>query len=332
MENISIVLCTFNGDRFLETQMNSLREQEGVSEIVVVDDGSTDDTVSIIRRHALEDRRICFFRNLTPLGVAGNFERAISLATGAWIALSDQDDVWLPGKLSRLRGAWNGTSCLLHHATHKFRGSVPESLPFPACERRKFSGSDLRRLLYRNTVVGHTTLVRADVVRRLMPFPADLPYDWWIGVGVAALGEVQYVDEFLVHYRIHDHNAYHPAGSRLRRLRSEQGFRVGIMEALLKLGSLSSSQQIFVEDFLLLLRRSHNGWFSLKLLRFYFKNAAIFFGGTRSQISPFTGMRKSIGATAGALLMVAHKDRATVSVGRPLVPSVVEHKQLRKAG
>jgi hypothetical protein len=104
------------------------------------------------------------------------------------------------------------------------------------------------------------------------------------------------------------------------------------MEALLKLGSLSASQQNFVEDYLLLLRRSQNGGFGLKLLRFYFKNAAIFFGGTRAQISPFTGLRKSIGATAGAVLMVAPKNGARMSVGRPLVPGMVARQQLKKAG
>lgn len=53
MQSISIVLCTFNGERFLDTQMKSLRAQEGVAEIVVVDDGLTDGTVSIVQRHVV---------------------------------------------------------------------------------------------------------------------------------------------------------------------------------------------------------------------------------------------------------------------------------------
>ncbi|HEY4248936.1 MAG TPA: glycosyltransferase [Lacunisphaera sp.] len=331
MQSISIVLCTFNGDRFLDAQIKSLREQEGVAEIVVVDDASMDGTLSIIQSHAVQDSRIRLFRNSGSLGVAQNFERAIGLATCPWIALSDQDDVWLPEKISRLRKAWDGKSCLMHHATHKFRGTVPDSLPFPARQRRKFSGSDLRRLLYRNSVVGHTTLVRADVVRRLMPFPADLPYDWWIGAGTATLGEVQYVDEYLVHYRIHDRNAYHPGGSRLKRLRSEHGFRVGIMEALLELGTLPVSQLLFVEDYLHLLGRSQKG-FCLVLWRFYLTHAALFFGGVGTRISRFTAVRKSFGATLASTFKIFGEDVPTAPAMRSLPSRIMVDKPLEKVG
>ncbi|MEO6995501.1 MAG: glycosyltransferase [Lacunisphaera sp.] len=331
MQSISIILCTFNGDRFLDTQMKSLREQDGVTEIVVVDDGSTDDTVSIVQRHAGQDGRIRLFRNPSSLGVAKNFERAIGLATCSWIALSDQDDVWLSEKISRLRKAWDGKSGLMHHATHKFRGTVPASLPFPARQRRKFSGSDLRRLLYRNSVVGHTTLVRADVVRQLMPFPRDLPYDWWIGAGAATLGKVQYIDEYLVHYRIHDRNAYHPGKSRLKRLRSEHGYRVGILEALLELGTLPVSQLLFVEDYLRLLRCSQSG-FSLALWRFYLTHAALFFGGVNPGISWFTAVRKSFGATLASAFKVAEESVSTVPVMRSLSPGLMADKALEKVG
>lgn len=332
MQSISIVLCTFNGGRFLDAQMKSLREQEGVREIVVVDDCSTDDTVSIVQRHAGRDRRIRLYRNSGSLGVAGNFERAIGLATSQWIALSDQDDVWLPEKISRLKSAWNGKSCLMHHATHKFRGAVPASLPFPAGQRRKFSGSDLRRLLYRNTIVGHTTLVRADVVRQLMPFPPDLPYDWWIGGGAATLGEVQYVDEYLVHYRIHDRNAYHPGGSRFKRLRSEHGFRIGIMEALLELGTLPISQLLFVEEYLHLLRRRSRTGFPLGLWRFYREHASLLFGGAGSRISRFTAMRKSFGAALGSAFGVTREEGAIHPAGRSLPYRSRGEKPVEKTG
>lgn len=300
MQSISIVLCTFNGARFLDAQMSSLCAQEGVSEIVVVDDHSTDDTMSILQDYAEADGRVRVYWNETRLGVVGNFERAISLARGEWIALADQDDVWLPHKLSRLRNEWDGHACLIHHASRKFRGAVPRNVLSPAGERRKFSGRDLRRLLYRNSIVGHATLVRADVAKRLLPLPADVPHDWWIGVGAATLGSIQYVDEYLVHYRIHECNAYHPAGSRIRRMRSEHELRLNLLNALI--GRHEAAQPIleFARQYRSRLLQARHEFFSWKLGWFYWAYAPIFFGGVHARPAWVTCARKSFLATLGA--------------------------------
>lgn len=214
MSPISIVLCTYNGERYLDEQLRSLRAQEGVAEIVVVDDGSTDGTRALLRAHASADTRVRVHHNGVRTGVSGNFERGIGLARCEWVALSDQDDIWLPWKLARLRRAWNGQACLIHHASHKFRGREPDSLPFSARQDRKFRGGAPHRLFFRNSVVGHTILMRREVALRLMPFPRDSLHDWWLGVGASSMGTVQYVDEYLVHYRIHESNAYCACGSR----------------------------------------------------------------------------------------------------------------------
>jgi glycosyltransferase involved in cell wall biosynthesis len=302
MQSISIVLCTFNGDRFLDVQMRSLRRQDGVAEILAVDDGSTDGTLGILRRHAAEDDRIKVCVNASRLGVNRNFEHAVGLARSSWIALADQDDVWLPGKMARLRAAWDGEACLIHHATRKFCGAVPAAVPFPARERRKFFGSDLRRLLYRNTVVGHTLLVRAETVRRLRPFPTDVPYDWWIAVGAAAAGRIQYLDEYLVHYRIHDRNTYHPAGSRLARLRDEHGLRLNLLRALALGPELTEEQRDFVRSYREVLLRSGEGGFSWALWRFYRRHSTLLFGGVNAPPSWFTSLRKSSVAAGGVML------------------------------
>lgn len=301
MHAISIALCTYNGARYLDEQMRTLREQESVAEIVVVDDGSTDGTWGILQRHAGQDARIRLYRNFAQLGVTGNFERAIRLVRGAWVALADQDDVWRPGKLARLREKWDGVSCLVHHATRKFHGAVPSVPPSPAGERRKFSGSDVRRLLYRNSIVGHTVLMRTDVARRLTPFPRGVPHDWWLGVGSAVLGRVQYVDEYLVHYRIHNGNAFHAAGSRWRRSRAEHGLRLELLRALTERKDLAGPMSGFVWNYRWLLERTTGGTFPWALWRFYVRHAAVFFAGGGS-LSPIRRFRKSCEAALGAML------------------------------
>ena len=76
----AIVLCTCNGERFIDRQLSSLREQEGVARIVISDDNSTDSTLAILSRHANEDPRILLHRNQRRLGVTANFQHAINLA------------------------------------------------------------------------------------------------------------------------------------------------------------------------------------------------------------------------------------------------------------
>jgi glycosyltransferase involved in cell wall biosynthesis len=301
MDSISVVLCTFNGARFLDAQLRSLLAQSAVDEIVVVDDGSTDETLGILQAYAARDRRFRISINAEQLGVTRNFERGIQLARGQWVALCDQDDVWLPAKLGRMRAAWDGRSLLVHHATRKFRGVPPASVPVPAGQRRKFAGADLRQLLYRNSIVGHTTLVRRDAALALMPFPADVPHDWWIGAGVAAQGNVQYLDEYLVHYRIHDRNAYHRAGSRLQRMRAEHVLRLHLLAALERLPWLTEPARHFVRAYRAEVAAAQCTWIPWRLGRYYWQHAPIFFGHRQGAVSLATRVRKSVAAACGAL-------------------------------
>lgn len=325
MRSISVVMCTCNGARFLDAQLTSLRAQAGVEEIVAVDDASTDDTVAILHQHSLVDARLRIHCNRTRLGVTRNFDKAIRLAKGRWIALSDQDDVWMPHKIARMRKAWDGQSGVMHHASLKFSGEVPRSVPARAGLRRKFAGSDVRRLMYRNSVVGHTTVLRADLARALTPFPADVPYDWWIGVGGALHGGVQYLDEYLVHYRIHETNAYHPAGSRMRRVREEHELRLRLLDVLLEARSLGRSQRRFVENYRdLLLEPERTGAFPWRLARFYLRHAKVLFGGAGREIDAFTAWRKSAAAamaawwSAGSGAAMRSKARTFTAVERPV--------------
>ncbi len=297
----AIVLCTYNGERFLELQLQSLREQDGVAEIVVSDDGSTDGTLGLLQRHAAADPRIRLFRTPRNLGVTANFEHAIGLARAPWIALADQDDIWLPGKLARMRARWDGESCLLHHASRKFRGTgMPRHTGHRVIERRKFSGRDWRGLLHRNSIVGHTIVFRADLRAQLVPFPQALPHDWWLGVGAALHGSVQFVDECLVHYRMHRANTYRAAGSRLRRLRGEYEMRLTLLRAMLARKELPASGREFVRRHLALLQAAPAGGFPWRLWRFYLAHAPLFFSSERFTPSRFTCVRKSFAVALGA--------------------------------
>ena len=99
--SVSVAMCTYNGEKFLEQQLNSLSEQSLLpDEIVVFDDCSSDSTVEILRSFQL--KTVIPLRlqiNEARKGVVGNFEACLSACAGKYLALCDQDDIWLPNKL-----------------------------------------------------------------------------------------------------------------------------------------------------------------------------------------------------------------------------------------
>jgi glycosyltransferase involved in cell wall biosynthesis len=101
--SISIALCTYNGAAYIAEQLDSILGQTlPPDEIVIVDDGSTDDTPGIVRGYAEKYGNIHFFENEERLGFVRNFSRAISLTKGDYVALSDQDDIWTENHLEVL--------------------------------------------------------------------------------------------------------------------------------------------------------------------------------------------------------------------------------------
>lgn len=100
---ISIVMATYNGEKYLREQVDSILAQTYQNfELIVCDDCSTDSTVRILQENEKQDGRIKVFVNEKNLGFKKNFEKAISLCKGEYIALSDQDDIWLPEHLQVL--------------------------------------------------------------------------------------------------------------------------------------------------------------------------------------------------------------------------------------
>src|SRR3954447_21350143 len=95
---VSVVVATYNGARFLREQLDSILEQTvNDIEIVVNDDCSTDETFEILTSYS-SDSRVRVFRNETRSGALRNFSVAASNARGSYVAFSDQDDIWLPRK------------------------------------------------------------------------------------------------------------------------------------------------------------------------------------------------------------------------------------------
>jgi len=99
----SIAMCTYNGEKYLREQLDSLVAQDYPNlEIVIVDDCSTDSTPQLLEEYAGQHPNFTIHQNEQNMGFRRNFEKALKLCSGEIISLCDQDDIWFPNKISAL--------------------------------------------------------------------------------------------------------------------------------------------------------------------------------------------------------------------------------------
>ena len=213
----SVAMCTYNGEAHLGAQLESIAAQTRTpDELVVCDDRSTDETVEVVRRFAAAAAfPVRLEVNEENLGSTKNFERAISLCEGDLIALSDQDDVWLPEKLALMLEAFGrspGVGLVFSDAEVVDESLRPlgrglwESVGFDEATRRLVKGGrQLDVLLSGWTVTGATMAFRADFRPLALDIPRDVGmiHDGWIALVVASVSGVELIERPLVKYRQH---------------------------------------------------------------------------------------------------------------------------------
>jgi glycosyltransferase involved in cell wall biosynthesis len=200
---ISIAMCTYNGERFLEQQLQSIIKQTYENlEIVIVDDSSTDNTLSIIKEYAGKDKRIKWYQNETNIGFNRNFERALKLCAGKYIAISDQDDIWEPQKIQRLADtigdhwvAFSNSALIDSNGSPLGRNLLVDNF--------NYGNRDYRGILLMNFVTGHTCLITREFLQLALPIPETAVYDWWMGFVAIYNNKLIYLDEILTNYRVH---------------------------------------------------------------------------------------------------------------------------------
>lgn len=199
---VSIAVCTYNGERYLREQLDSLVSQTYHNiEIIVVDDCSTDDTCEVIADY-IGLPNLTFFKNDYNLGYVKNFEKAISFCSGDFIALSDQDDVWCPQKIEILMEHVKGSSLVYHDSAFIDLAGKDMNKKMSDLFNMYQGNSGLPFLSY-NCVSGHSLLFEASLRERVLPLPDSFFHDWWIAFIASEHGGISYIDRPLVKYRQH---------------------------------------------------------------------------------------------------------------------------------
>ena len=202
---ISIVMATYNGEKYLREQVDSLLAQSYPSlEFIFVDDASSDSSLAILQEYALNDSRIHIVANPVNQGLLATFETGIRTTKGEMIALSDQDDVWMPEKISLLAGAIGSHSMI-----------YADSALTDATGARTGKFSDQNHLcdyptalhyVFGTKAMGHAMLFKREIIDIALPFPDYVGHDYILGFTAAALNGVVYFPQTLVNYRQHSSN------------------------------------------------------------------------------------------------------------------------------
>lgn len=203
---VSVALAYYDGAEYIEEQLTSILEQLGEQdEIILSVDRAFDGSMDLLKSLEEKDRRI-FITNGPSKGVVKNFEHAIRMCSGDLIFLSDQDDVWLPGKVEKVRAAFRDEEVMavLHDAK-----IVDEHLNEiePSFFKIRGSATGFFKNLWRNSYVGCCMAFRKEMVEKILPFPEEIyMHDYWIGATAEVLGKVELIKEPLILYRRHSAN------------------------------------------------------------------------------------------------------------------------------
>jgi glycosyltransferase involved in cell wall biosynthesis len=213
-EQISVALCTYNGERFLARQLASMQQQTRLpDELVVCDDCSTDSTIGILNDFAASAGfPVRIIRNEQNLGFVANFEQAIQLCQSDLIALCDQDDIWYPTRLERSHqefaahpevGLFFSDADVMDDRDQLTGTRLWTNFGFNRERKQRLLAGDYTILARNGFVTGATVMFRSRLRENCLPVGSGWLHDEWIVGVAAAVAEVRPIDSPLIRYRQH---------------------------------------------------------------------------------------------------------------------------------
>lgn len=211
MGSISVAMATYNGEEFIEKQLESIISQTiPVFELVICDDCSTDSTWSILCQYAKKYSFIKIYRNETNIGCVRNFEKAIGLCSGDYIALSDQDDIWMPEHLQVLYDGIGEKICsvgdaeLIDQYGNKLGRKLNYSVNLDYIPKDDISKAYFI-MFYGNPYHGCLMLFKREFFNIALPIPEGVKvHDVWFSILACFYHGIQPIGDVITLYRRHD--------------------------------------------------------------------------------------------------------------------------------
>lgn len=215
MENkikCSVAMATYNGEKYIKEQIDSiLLNLDQNDELIISDDGSTDETLNIIKNY--NDSRIKLIQG-PKKGIKQNFANAIKNCNGQYIFLSDQDDIWNKNKKKIVLDTFEKNNCTLVVHDCEVINNEYETLESSFFELRKSKKGIVKNII-KNSYIGCCMCFDSKIKNKILPIPNDIEmHDQWIGIIAEKYGESIFIKDKLIKYRRHDNNAsgmkHHP--------------------------------------------------------------------------------------------------------------------------
>lgn len=204
---ISIVMASYNGEKYLRPQLDSLLAQDYPSlEIICVDDASTDDTWALLEAYQAKDPRIKIIQQSANQGYIATFEKGIHAATGDLIALSDQDDIWISSKISKLFDAL-GQASLVYSDSELIDAQGEKMGQKMSQIKKQIAYSSPLMYTFGAWAPGHSMLFKREILTTALPFSNWVTHDYLLGFAATCHQGIHYLPVPLVLYRQHETNA-----------------------------------------------------------------------------------------------------------------------------
>jgi len=227
---ISVCMATYNGQKYIKEQLESILLQIGENdEIIISDDSSNDRTIDIIK--LFKDNRISIYENQKFRSPIFNFENAINHAAGNIIVLADQDDIWRKDKIKTIKKYMQDYDLVISDAKiiDENCNTLQESF-----YKLNGSKSGFIKNIVKNSYLGCAMAFNKKILEKSLPFPKDIPlHDWWIGLIGEMYGKTYFIEDKLISYRRHGNNAS-PTGEESRySIMRKISFRISLIKNLI---------------------------------------------------------------------------------------------------
>lgn len=245
-------MACYQGEKYLAIQVESLLAQDYPNlEFIFVDDASNDGTWVILQGYAQQDSRVKITQNAANMGYRKTFEQGIHLATGELIALSDQDDYWLPNKITKLQKAIGDASLVYADSDIVNAAGKPTGKKMSDIKSQIAYNSPLM-YTFGAWAPGHSMLFKRDLLTYALPTVEYVTHDYLIGFAATCASGIAYLPESLVHYRQHESNtigANLKKAKKTKQTRQERDLRILARLELLQSRCPAGKEQKVLQDF-----------------------------------------------------------------------------------
>lgn len=216
MEQIDIILATYNGEKYLKEQLDSILNQTYTNfRLLISDDCSKDSTKEILKEYEKKDDRIKVFFQEKNLGYVKNFEFLLNKVENSIYALSDQDDIWNKDKVEKSYNKLKEENAdlvftdleMIDEEGKTIKNSFNDYMKLSKKIEKTLNSYELAYLY--NCVTGCTILAKAEMLKKILPIPKSskhMIHDYWIAIITALNGKVTYLKEPTIKYRQHSQN------------------------------------------------------------------------------------------------------------------------------